>query len=98
MLVSEKNLQRCLQLTVKAIAGWVADHTSSRQTPLLFGLGLAYGATLLFCFATSPFMLVLARCFQGFASSILFTAGLALIADSVSADEVGSWHVSALHR
>ena len=59
--------------------------------PLLVGLGLAFTATLVFCFARRPWLLVVARAFQGFSASIIYTAGLALIADTVPAHEVGSW-------
>lgn len=76
-----------------AIAGWAADHSSTRQATLLTGLALAFAATLVFCFARAPWVLVIARMFQGFSASIIYTAGLALIADTVPASEVGSWYV-----
>ena len=75
-----------------AAAGWFADRSASRQVPLLTGLGLAFTSTLLFCFAKAPLMLVVARMFQGFSASIIYTAGLALIADTVPAEDVGSWY------
>lgn len=79
-------------MTVAApIAGWATDLSSSRQIPFLGSLVLAFISTLLFCLATAPWVLVIARAFQGVAGSIIYTAGLALIADSVRADEVGSW-------
>lgn len=62
--------------------------------PLLTGLALAFVATLVFCFARAPWVLVVARVFQGFSASIIYTAGLALIADTVPAEEVGSWYVA----
>ena len=73
------------------IAGWATDLSSSRQIPFLGSLVLAFISTLLFCLATAPWALVIARAFQGVAGSIIYTAGLALIADSVRPDEVGSW-------
>ena len=75
-----------------AVAGWFADRSASRQAPLLTGLGLAFVSTLLFCFSKAPLMLVVARVFQGFSASIIYTAGLALIADTVPAEDVGSWY------
>ena len=79
-------------MTVAApIAGWATDLSSSRQIPFLGSLVLAFISTLLFCLATAPGVLVIARAFQGVAGSIIYTAGLALIADSVRPDEVGSW-------
>lgn len=81
-----------------AIAGWFADRSSSRQVPLLVGLALAFTATLVFCFARTPWLLVVARAFQGFSASIIYTAGLALIADTVPANEVGSWYSAPCPR
>lgn len=77
-----------------AIAGWFADHTSSRQAPFLTGLGLAFAASLAFCFGQAPWVLVIARICQGLAASIIYTVGLALIADTVPAEEVGSWYAT----
>lgn len=73
------------------IAGWATDLSSSRQVPFLGSLLLAFISTLIFSLASAPWVLVIARAFQGVAGSIIYTAGLALIADSVRPDEVGSW-------
>ena len=81
-----------------AIAGWITDLSSSRQAPFLASLALAFTATLLFCFGRAPWVLIAARAFQGVAGSIIYTAGLALIADSVRSDEVGSWYSSDAQR
>ena len=59
--------------------------------PLLLGLALASIATVIFYFAKAPWLLVIARAFQGFSASIIYTTGLALVADTVPAHEVGSW-------
>ncbi|KAL9013074.1 MAG: hypothetical protein Q9173_002211 [Seirophora scorigena] len=74
----------------KTIAGWAADR-GSRSLPFLFGLVLAFAATMLFCFARAPWILVLGRVFQGLSASVIYTAGLALIADAVDPDEIGAW-------
>lgn len=84
----------CNQCNIEAaIAGWFADRSSSRRAPLLAGLALAFVATLISCFARAPWLLVVARAFQGFSASVIYTAGLALIADTVPTEEVGSWYV-----
>lgn len=74
-----------------AIAGWLADRSSSRRAPLLAGLALAFVATVISCVARAPWQLIIARALQGFSASVVYTAGLALIADTVRAEEVGSW-------
>ena len=82
------------QSNVKAaIAGWFADRSASRRAPLLAGLALAFAATLISCFARAPWLLVIARLLQGLSASVIYTAGLALIADTVPAEEVGSWYI-----
>ncbi|KAL9632078.1 MAG: hypothetical protein Q9204_003947 [Flavoplaca sp. TL-2023a] len=63
----------------------------SRSTPFLWGLILAIISTVVFCFARAPGLLVLGRVLQGLAASVIHTAGLALVADAVGADEVGAW-------
>ncbi|KAL9126720.1 MAG: hypothetical protein Q9217_004265 [Psora testacea] len=73
------------------IAGWLADRSSSRRTPLLTGLALAFAATMIFYVARAPWALLVARVFQGFSAIVIYTAGLALVADTVPADEVGTW-------
>ncbi|MCL6459676.1 MAG: MFS transporter [Gorillibacterium sp.] len=52
-----------------------------RKGPMLWGLLGLGGATLLFMFADSYWMLVHARMLQGVAAAVTWTAGLALLAD-----------------
>lgn len=47
---------------------------------------------MLFCFARAPWMLLVGRIFQGLSASVIYTAGLALIADAVDPDEIGAWY------
>ncbi|KAI4234026.1 MAG: hypothetical protein LQ349_004049 [Xanthoria aureola] len=72
------------------IAGWAADR-GPRSTPFMFGLVLAFAATLLFCFASKPWVLILGRILQGLSASVIYTAGLALVADAVDPKEIGAW-------
>jgi len=41
--------------------------------------------------ARNPNVLILGRALQGFSGNIVYTAGLALVADAVPSDEIGSW-------
>lgn len=67
---------RCSQSNIEAaVAGWFADRSSSRRAPLLAGLALASVATLISCFARAPWLLVIARTFQGFSASVIYTTG-----------------------
>ncbi|KAL8764748.1 MAG: hypothetical protein Q9194_006864 [Teloschistes cf. exilis] len=78
-------------LLVSPLIGWIADRSSSRQAPFLFGLLLALAATILYTVGQSPAVLVLGRCLQGCSVSIVFTVGLALLVDTVEREEIGQW-------
>jgi Arabinose efflux permease len=68
-------------LAVTPLAGRLVDRTGPRR-PLLYGmLGLA-AATLLFAFAETFALLLVARALQGVAAGFSWVAGLALIAAS----------------
>ena len=70
------------------IFGIVSDRVG-RRGPMLGGLlGLA-GATLLYAFANSYTVLVLARVLQGISAAATWTAGLALLADLFPAEARG---------
>ncbi|KAL8725566.1 MAG: hypothetical protein Q9166_007268 [cf. Caloplaca sp. 2 TL-2023] len=73
------------------VAGWVTQHSSLRQVPLVIGLMAALAATLLFMLATPLYLLVLARCLQGVSAGVVYTTVLALLVESVERDEAGSW-------
>lgn len=74
------------------IAGWTASRSSSRRIPFLLGLSIAFAATVLLCLGRAPWVLTIARAFQGLAAPLIYTTGLALIADSVDRDQIGSWY------
>lgn len=76
-----------------AIAGVLAAQASLRKPLSLSGLGLAFVATMLFCFGKTPWVLIIARAFQGLAAPMINIPALVLIADSVRPDEIGSWYV-----
>ncbi len=85
-------LYQVIDRIILAVAGWAADQCPSRNTSFLAGLGLALVATVLYYLARAPWVLIIARAVQGFSASIIYTADLALIADTVTHDEVGSWY------
>lgn len=83
-----------LALTFAApITAWGGDKLGSRQTPMVLGSLLAPVGTAIFCVAEAPWLLVVARICQGASNGAVYSAGLPLIADTVSQDEVGSWCV-----
>ena len=78
------------------IAGWAANRVSSRKIPFLAGLGVAFVATVLLCFGRAPWVLVIARMFQGLSAPMINTTALVIVADSVDRDQIGSWYERAL--
>ncbi|MBK3496504.1 MFS transporter [Viridibacillus sp. YIM B01967] len=60
-----------------------------RKGPMLWGLLGLGTATILFAFADSFWLLVVARSLQGLAAAATWTAGLALLADLYPSDERG---------
>ena len=79
-----------------ALIGWWTDRSTSRRIPFLTGLTLIFFASLLLCFATTPWIMLLARVFAGFSAGIVFCTGLTLVVDSVPRDEIGQWMGFAL--
>ncbi|KAF6237389.1 hypothetical protein HO173_004279 [Letharia columbiana] len=76
-------------LGASPICGYVADHTSSRRLPLLIGLLALLGSTLLLCLGTTLALLIIGRLLQGFSAAVVWTVGLALLADTVDHEMIG---------
>ena len=79
-----------------AFIGWWTDRSSSRRAPFLTGLALIFGASLLLCFATRPWVMIIARALAGFSAGVVFCTGLTLVVDSVPRKEIGEWMGFAL--
>ncbi|KAK4695291.1 hypothetical protein P7C71_g2442, partial [Lecanoromycetidae sp. Uapishka_2] len=76
-------------LAASPICGHLADHTPSRRLPLLIGLLALAGSTLLLCLGKSIALLVVGRILQGISAAIVWTVGLALLADTVGHETIG---------
>lgn len=72
-----------------AILGYLADHSESRRLPLLFGLLLLTGATVMLCAGTSIHTFLIGRALQGMSAALVWTAGIALLTDNVEKREIG---------
>lgn len=70
------------------LVGLYADHTSSRRWPLLVGLVSLAGSTIILCLGRTIALLVIGRILQGLSAAIVWTVGLALMADTVP-DKIG---------
>ena len=76
-------------LAASPICGFLADKTPNRRLPLLIGLLALAGATLLLCLGTSLALLILGRILQGISAAIVWTVGLALLADTAGHEKIG---------
>ena len=68
------------------IAGWYADQSESRRAPFLISIVLLTVSTAMLCFAPTMEWLVISRIGQGASAGIVWSVGLALIADSYGRD------------
>lgn len=71
------------------IAGIMADKVSTRQAPFLLGLTALLGATALLFLGRTVEVLLLARILQGMSSAVVWSIGLALIIETVGAENLG---------
>lgn len=72
-----------------AITGYIADRIESRQWPLLAGLVALGVSTALLCVGTNMALWIAGRILQGASTAVVWTAGLALLADSMNSNELG---------
>lgn len=73
------------------IAGWIVGKCERRQIPFFGGLSCASGATLFFMLGRKPWMIIVARIFQGASAGVVYTAGLTLLVDTIESHELGPW-------
>jgi MFS family permease len=73
------------------IAGWVVGKCERSQIPFLGGLSCASGSTLLFMLGSAPWMIIVARIFQGLSAGVVYTAGLTLLVNTIESHELGPW-------
>ncbi|RMZ67379.1 vesicular amine transporter [Pyrenophora seminiperda CCB06] len=77
-------------LAFSPVCGWLADRGSSRRTPLLLGLFVLLGATILLDVGNSISVLIVARVLQGASAAVVWVVGLALLADTVPQDQLAT--------
>ncbi|KAI8625215.1 major facilitator superfamily domain-containing protein [Xylariaceae sp. FL1651] len=70
-------------------AGWIADHTSSRQAPFLSGLAALLAATIMLAIGQRIAVLIVARILQGISAAFVWTIGLAMVLDTVGPQNLG---------
>ncbi|KAJ5402050.1 uncharacterized protein N7487_007946 [Penicillium crustosum] len=73
------------------IAGWIVGKCERRQIPFLGGLSCAFSATLLFMVGAKPWVIIVARIFQGLSAGVVYTAGLTLLVDTIESHDLGPW-------
>lgn len=79
-------LLACYNITLfigAPLVGFYADNTTSRRFPLLLGLLALAGSTVLLCLGKTIALLVVGRLLQGLSAAIVWSVGLALLADTM---------------
>lgn len=69
--------------------GYLSDRMPTRSPSFLGGLVVLLGSTLMFCFARSIALLLLARILQGFSAAVVWAVSLSILADRVGAKGTG---------
>ncbi|EUC46692.1 hypothetical protein COCMIDRAFT_92194 [Bipolaris oryzae ATCC 44560] len=77
-------------LACSPVCGWLADHGSSRRMPLLVGLLVLLGSTVLLNLGSSIGVLITGRVLQGASAAVVWVVGLALLADTVPQDQLAT--------
>ncbi|KAH8674696.1 major facilitator superfamily domain-containing protein [Tricladium varicosporioides] len=71
------------------IIGWISDKEDNRKPAYTFGLICLSGGVVTLAITRSLWMLLASRILQGISAAVVFTIGLALIADTVHPKEIG---------
>ncbi|KAF1808340.1 MFS general substrate transporter [Eremomyces bilateralis CBS 781.70] len=71
------------------ICGFLADRTSSRRLPLLWGLIALAASTVILNVGSSVAVLIVGRILQGLSAAVVWVVGLALLVDTVGAGGIG---------
>lgn len=76
-------------LVTAPLFGWLADRMKSRQFMFMIGLVILGGSTAMLCVADSIGLFAAGRVLQGASAAVVWVVGLALLVDTVGADEIG---------
>lgn len=71
--------------------GLLTDRSKSRRWPFWIGLIILLGATLILWFTKTIAGQIVGRLLQGFASTVVWTTGLAILVDTVGAERIGQF-------
>lgn len=74
-------------LVASPICGWISDRVEMRRLPFLFGLVTLAGATLFLTLGQTIPLLIIGRLLQGLSAAIVWTAGIALVVDTVGSQK-----------
>ncbi|KAK7545441.1 MFS transporter-like protein [Phyllosticta citricarpa] len=72
------------------ICGWLADRSTSRRLPLLAGLLVLAGSTVMLNVGKTIGIFMGGRVLQGFSAAVVWVVGLALIVDTVGKQDTAS--------
>uniref|UniRef100_A0A060SZU6 ARAD1C11352p n=1 Tax=Blastobotrys adeninivorans TaxID=409370 RepID=A0A060SZU6_BLAAD len=70
------------------VFGYLADRMRNRRTSMLLGLVVLVAATIILCLTKSLALFMVGRVLQGLSAAVVWTVGLAVIADTADPNEV----------
>lgn len=70
------------------IFGYISDRLRRRRVLMVFGLAVLIGSTVILMLAKVMWLYLVGRLIQGFAAAVVWTVGLAIIADSGDVDNM----------
>lgn len=73
------------------IIAWYSERLNSRKGSLMIGLLALCGSQILLMESRKYYVMAIARVLQGISAAVVWTAGLALICDTVSEEKVGRY-------
>jgi len=79
----------CQKLNGSPIVGYFSDRAASRKLHYLLGLGSLIFSTALVATARIYWLLLAARVLQGCSSAVVWTVGMALLADTLPTNQLG---------
>lgn len=71
------------------LAGFLTDHSESKKTPFLLGLGTMVASSLLFFLGEHIAITITARALQGLSASFVWVSGLAFLNSTLKAKNIG---------
>ncbi|KAK5953103.1 hypothetical protein OHC33_005671 [Knufia fluminis] len=78
-------------LTAAPIFGYLSDAVANRKRPIIGGMLMLSGATVMLCLAKGLPLLIVGRLLAGASAAVVWVVGLALLAETVEQKQIGQY-------